>query len=112
MTETSSSTTQNGHAKFDDTELDHDNDMSAGLNLDEFISQQPANNKPILSKSKLSEPISDEVVENNSRSVGSSTDTEDLATVEPGTNILLEGIIWNETTKGVLILNVNWRGKI
>ena len=30
---------------------------------------------------------------------------------EPGTNILLEGIIWNETTKGVLILNVTWRGK-
>ncbi len=39
------------------------------------------------------------------------TDTEDLSTVEPGTNILLEGIIWNETTKGVLILNVTWRGK-
>jgi len=30
---------------------------------------------------------------------------------KPGTNILLEGIIWNETSKGVLVLNVTWRGK-
>ncbi len=49
--------------------------------------------------------------ETNKRSIGVCTDTQDLPECEPGTNILLEGIIWNETSKGVLILNVAWRGK-
>ncbi|CAF0868343.1 unnamed protein product [Brachionus calyciflorus] len=57
--------------------------------------------------------ISEEIVDDSSRtrSIGISTDTSDLAPCEPGTNILLEGIVWNETNKGVLILNVSWRGK-
>jgi hypothetical protein len=46
------------------------------------------------------------------RSIGVLTDTQDLGEcAEPGSSILLESIIWNETNKGVLILNVKWRGK-
>lgn len=57
--------------------------------------------------------ISDEFIDKAKmhRSVGVCTDTQDLGVCEPGTSILLEGIIWNETSKGVLILNVTWRGK-
>jgi hypothetical protein len=57
--------------------------------------------------------ISDVLVDKNrnSRSIGVSTDSQDINICEPGTNILLEGIVWNETNKGVLILNVTWRGK-
>jgi len=34
-----------------------------------------------------------------------------LGTCRRGTPILLEGIVWNETSKGVLVLNVNWKGR-
>lgn len=34
-----------------------------------------------------------------------------LGTCKRGTPILLEGIVWNETSKGVLVLNVNWKGR-
>ncbi len=30
---------------------------------------------------------------------------------EPGTNVLLQGIVWTETESGVLVVNVTWRGK-
>lgn len=30
---------------------------------------------------------------------------------EPGTNVLLQGIVWTETESGVLVVNVSWRGK-
>ncbi len=84
-------------------------DADVQLNLNEYITCKPE----VLSKSKLCQPISEDgaCASGKARSTGCVTDTEDLATVEPGTNVLLEGIIWNETTKGVLILNVNWRGR-
>lgn len=84
-----------------------DNDVA--LNVNEYITSKPE----VLSKSKLCQPISEDIEceSGKARSTGCVTDTEDLSTVEPGTNVLLEGIIWNETTKGVIILNVNWRGK-
>lgn len=48
----------------------------------------------------------------NQRSIGVLTDTQDMCEcAEPGSSILLEGVVWNETNKGVLILNVKWRGK-
>ena len=113
-TSTTTSTTSSQHKLIDannDTDNDYDNENESGLNLDDYITQKRSPEQTILSKSRQCDPISDEVVEKNSRSLGCSTDSEDLAAVEPGTNILLEGIIWNETTKGVLILNVTWRGK-
>ena len=65
------------------------------------------------SSSSTASSISDECVDKvkKARSVGVCTDTQDINLLEPGSNILLEGIIWNETNKGVLILNVSWRGK-
>lgn len=72
-------------------------------NQNEAVIVQPDN------QSLISEEIVDD--EKSTRSVGICTDTSDLAPCEPGTNILLEGIVWNETSKGVLIVNVSWRGR-
>lgn len=78
-----------------------DTQQISDLNQSEAVSMQP--------DSLISEEVLDECKQ--TRSVGICTDTSDLAPCEPGTNILLEGIVWNETSKGVLILNVSWRGK-
>jgi len=61
----------------------------------------------------LANTIAEELVDKQkkSRTIGVGTDTQDISICEPGTNILLEGIVWNETSKGVLLLNVSWRGK-
>lgn len=40
-----------------------------------------------------------------------SIEPELLGVCKRGTPILLEGIVWNETSKGVLVLNVNWKGR-
>ncbi|UJR26233.1 hypothetical protein I4U23_007576 [Adineta vaga] len=39
------------------------------------------------------------------------TDESSFGSCEPGTNVVLEGIVWNETDKGVLVVNITWRGK-
>ncbi|GAU97544.1 hypothetical protein RvY_08819 [Ramazzottius varieornatus] len=36
---------------------------------------------------------------------------EYLAPLEAGSNIFLEGIVWHETSGGILVVNVTWRGK-
>ncbi|CAF1597605.1 unnamed protein product [Rotaria sp. Silwood1] len=41
----------------------------------------------------------------------SSTDETSFGSCEPGTNVVLQGIVWNETDKGVLVVNITWRGK-
>ena len=58
----------------------------------------------------------------------SSTDEAAFGSCEPGTNVVLQGIVWNETDKGifdeiclfilvhmislgVLVVNITWRGK-
>ena len=71
------------------------------------------NNSEMLVSENNNNNISDVQIDKNkkSRSIGVSTDSQDINLCEPGTNILLEGIVWNETNKGVLILNVTWRGK-
>ncbi|TPP58048.1 Zinc finger protein, partial [Fasciola gigantica] len=61
-------------------------------------------------------------IKSEPRSVGVNTVLEDLckATItepdllgpcEPGTTICLNGIVWLETTTGVLVVNVTWRGR-
>ena len=64
-------------------------------------------------ETKNENQISEESLELNgkSRSIGVCTDTEDIGPCEPGTSILLEGILLSEDAKGLLIVNVNWRGK-
>ncbi|CAB3369607.1 Hypothetical predicted protein [Cloeon dipterum] len=44
-------------------------------------------------------------------SVGTITEPDCLGPCEPGTSVTLEGIVWNETEGGVLVVNVTWRGK-
>ncbi|CAF0888984.1 unnamed protein product [Adineta ricciae] len=39
------------------------------------------------------------------------TDEASFGSCEPGTNVVLQGIVWNETDKGVLVVNITWRGK-
>ncbi|CAG0897804.1 unnamed protein product [Cyprideis torosa] len=43
--------------------------------------------------------------------VGTLTEPENFGPCEPGTSVCLEGIIWQETDSGVLVVNVTWRGK-
>ncbi|XP_074649685.1 uncharacterized protein LOC141904946 isoform X2 [Tubulanus polymorphus] len=43
--------------------------------------------------------------------VGTITEPECLGACEPGTSVCLEGIVWQETENGVLVVNVTWRGK-
>jgi len=44
-------------------------------------------------------------------SIGLATEPDQLGPCEPGTSVVLEGIVWNETDSGVLVVNVTWRGK-
>ncbi|CAF3247584.1 unnamed protein product [Rotaria sp. Silwood2] len=44
-------------------------------------------------------------------SIGLATEPDQLGPCEPGTSVVLEGIVWNETDNGVLVVNVTWRGK-
>ncbi|CAM2710265.1 unnamed protein product [Rotaria socialis] len=44
-------------------------------------------------------------------SIGLATEPDQLGPCEPGTSVILEGIVWNETDNGVLVVNVTWRGK-
>ena len=39
------------------------------------------------------------------------TEPDSTEPCEPGTNVLLQGIVWTETDSGVLVVNVTWRGK-
>lgn len=46
-----------------------------------------------------------------STSIGTITEPECLGPCEPGTSVNLEGIVWQETEGGILVVNVTWRGK-
>lgn len=46
-----------------------------------------------------------------STSVGTITEPDCLGPCEPGTSVTLEGIVWQETDGGILVVNVTWRGK-
>lgn len=46
-----------------------------------------------------------------STSIGTITEPECLGPCEPGTSVSLEGIVWQETDGGILVVNVTWRGK-
>ena len=40
-----------------------------------------------------------------------SVESDMLGQVEPGTHVLLDGVVWNELDTGMLVVNVNWRSK-
>ncbi|XP_022257251.1 zinc finger protein 608-like isoform X2 [Limulus polyphemus] len=62
---------------------------------------------------KMEEVLLPPAVKDNSTctSVSTWTDPECLGPCEPGTSVLLEGIVWQETEEGVLVVNVTWRDK-
>ncbi|KAK3098835.1 hypothetical protein FSP39_023522 [Pinctada imbricata] len=45
------------------------------------------------------------------RHVGTEMDPDCLGPCDPGTQVTLDGIVWQETDAGVLVVNVTWRGK-
>ncbi|XP_068168372.1 zinc finger protein 609b isoform X1 [Antennarius striatus] len=47
----------------------------------------------------------------NTSDVALATDPECLGPCEPGTSVNLEGIVWQETEDGMLVVNVTWRNK-
>uniref|UniRef100_A0A8C6UF15 Zinc finger protein 609b n=1 Tax=Neogobius melanostomus TaxID=47308 RepID=A0A8C6UF15_9GOBI len=47
----------------------------------------------------------------NTSDVAISTEPECLGPCEPGTSVNLEGIVWQETEDGMLVVNVTWRNK-
>ena len=44
-------------------------------------------------------------------SMGTMTEAECLGPCEPGTSVTLDGVVWQETEGGVLVVNVTWREK-
>lgn len=46
-----------------------------------------------------------------STSIGTITEPDCLGPCEPGTSVTLEGIVWQETESGILVVNITWRGK-
>ncbi|XP_061898609.1 zinc finger protein 609a [Entelurus aequoreus] len=47
----------------------------------------------------------------NTADAALATDPECLGPCEPGTSVNLEGIVWQETEDGMLVVNVTWRNK-
>ncbi|KAK1891762.1 Zinc finger protein 609 [Dissostichus eleginoides] len=47
----------------------------------------------------------------NTTDVALATEPECLGPCEPGTSVNLEGIVWQETEDGMLVVNVTWRNK-
>lgn len=59
----------------------------------------------------IDENISERKTVGTSTSVSTITEPDCLGPCEPGTSVTLEGIVWQETEGGVLVVNVTWRGK-
>ncbi|XP_008286032.1 zinc finger protein 609-like isoform X2 [Stegastes partitus] len=71
---------------------------------------------PISNSSNISSPCEQIMVRTRSVAVNTAdaalaTEPECLGPCEPGTSVNLEGIVWQETEDGMLIVNVTWRNK-
>ncbi|CAF3789316.1 unnamed protein product [Rotaria sp. Silwood1] len=85
------------------------------------INNDNINKEQLVSKKKKKQrmtKLKDELNNNNKKTLNlktndqsSSTDETSFGSCEPGTNVVLQGIVWNETDKGVLVVNITWRGK-
>ncbi|XP_028968559.1 mucin-5AC-like [Galendromus occidentalis] len=84
--------------------------------------QQATQNGPSISapetvvRNRPTEPVLNRDQGTICSSVGIVTEPDSLGVCEPGTSVLLEGIVWQETeggirSAGVLVVNVTWRGK-
>lgn len=90
---------------------------SAGNNIDVSSAYASGYDEAIMQhKSPSSNPsqslsISSTKECGTSTSIGTITEPECLGPCEPGTSVTLEGIVWQETDGGILVVNVTWRGK-
>lgn len=96
---------QQNSAKRSITTDNNNNDLTS--NLDEISSTKRFKREDLNQSSSLRKV--DACVE--TVSVGLATEPDQLGPCEPGTSVVLEGIVWNETDSGVLVVNVTWRGK-
>ncbi|XP_051918214.1 zinc finger protein 609-like [Hippocampus zosterae] len=69
-----------------------------------------------LANSDISSPCEQIMVRTRSLAVNTAdaaqaTEPECLGPCEPGTSVNLEGIVWQETEDGMLVVNVTWRNK-
>ncbi|XP_017269739.1 zinc finger protein 609 isoform X1 [Kryptolebias marmoratus] len=69
-----------------------------------------------VSNSEIASPCEQIMVRTRSVAVNTSdvalaTEPECLGPCEPGTSVNLEGIVWQETEDGMLVVNVTWRNK-
>ncbi|XP_029008286.1 zinc finger protein 609a [Betta splendens] len=76
----------------------------------------PAPPLHLLSNSDISSPCEQIMVRTRSVAVNTAdaslaTEPECLGPCEPGTSVNLEGIVWQETEDGMLVVNVTWRNK-
>ncbi|XP_037109061.1 zinc finger protein 609-like [Syngnathus acus] len=70
----------------------------------------------LLANSDISSPCEQIMVRTRSLAVNTAdaaqaTEPECLGPCEPGTSVNLEGIVWQETEDGMLVVNVTWRNK-
>ncbi|XP_077425209.1 zinc finger protein 609-like isoform X3 [Vanacampus margaritifer] len=70
----------------------------------------------LLANSDISSPCEQIMVRTRSLAVNTAdaaqaTEPECLGPCEPGTSVNLEGIVWQETDDGMLVVNVTWRNK-
>ncbi|CAF1245195.1 unnamed protein product [Adineta steineri] len=84
------------------------------MNSDNINKQLPVTKKK---KNQRMAKTDDKTSNNNKKSnfktidQSSITDESSFGSCEPGTSVVLQGIVWNETDKGVLVVNITWRGK-
>ncbi|NXN11430.1 ZN609 protein, partial [Indicator maculatus] len=72
--------------------------------------------RPVLGWGDISSPCEQIMVRTRSVGVNTcdvalATEPECLGPCEPGTSVNLEGIVWQETEDGMLVVNVTWRNK-
>ena len=73
------------------------------------LSQTPLVSTP--SKQTGSSSISSTREQGTVTSTGTITEASCLGPCEPGTSVTLDGVVWQETEGGVLVVNVTWREK-
>ncbi|CAF1037532.1 unnamed protein product [Rotaria sordida] len=86
-------------------DINHDN-----INKEQLVSKKKKNSR----MTKIDDELNNDHKKksnSNTNDQSSSTDESSFGSCEPGTNVVLQGIVWNETDKGVLVVNITWRGK-
>lgn len=89
------------------TNINETNATSHSNNYEDSQLNNESISKPLQSSSSISSTKEC----GTSTSIGTITEPDCLGPCEPGTSVTLEGIVWQETDGGILVVNVTWRGK-